>query len=169
MEGKEIELKLEQLVSDDQVWKIVRADNSSPEALGYLMVYIDDLLVTGLEQPATSLLKWVEAKWECDPPSFLDYGKPLRFLGLELHKIEEGYEISQEGFIKELLRSHNHQGGKSKTQGPRDTLLLSDEEEQALINSTSPNLEGREAEVKEAQRRVGEMLWLSSRSRPDVM
>ena len=27
VEGKEIELKLEQLVSDDQVWKIVRADN----------------------------------------------------------------------------------------------------------------------------------------------
>ena len=169
VEGEIVELKLEQLVSDDQVWRIIRADGSSPEALGYLMVYIDDLLVTGLEQPATALLKWVEAKWECDSPSFLDYGKPLRFLGLELHKIEDGYEISQEGFIKELLRSHNHQGGKSKTQGPRETLLLSDEEEQALIDATTTNLEGREAEVKEAQRRVGEMLWLSSRSRPDIM
>ena len=39
-------LKLQQLVSDDQVWKVVEEENLH-EALGYIMVYIDDLLITG--------------------------------------------------------------------------------------------------------------------------
>ena len=69
--GENVELKLEQLISDDQVWKIIKADGSTKEALGYLMVYIDDLLITGVESATTTFLSWVEARWECDPPTIL--------------------------------------------------------------------------------------------------
>ncbi|CAE7357873.1 unnamed protein product, partial [Symbiodinium sp. CCMP2456] len=164
-----VTLKLQQLISDDQVWKIVRASSPEKEPLGYLMVYIDDLLITGLDPVVKSFFSWVEAKWECDSLNILDTQNPIRFLGMELHKRKDGFEIAQEGFINELLRAHQHGGGRSKTQGPRETLLLSEEEEQALLSAETVHLQGREQEVKEAQRRVGEMLWLSSRSRPDVM
>ena len=43
--GEMVELKLQQLISDDQVWKIVRADGRDQEAIGYLMVYVDDLMI----------------------------------------------------------------------------------------------------------------------------
>ena len=45
---------------------------------------------------------------------------------------------------------------------------MSPEEEAMMLEAQPANLEGKEHIVKEAQRRVGEMLWLSSRSRPDI-
>ena len=45
---------------------------------------------------------------------------------------------------------------------------MSAEEEAMMLEATPVNLEGKETLVKEAQRRVGELLWLSSRSRPDI-
>ena len=54
------------------------------------------------------------------------------------------------------------------SQGPKQTLILTDEEEQALVNAESIDLTGLEADVKEAQKRVGELMWLMSRTRPDI-
>ena len=76
--------------------------------------------------------------------------------------------MSQEGFIRELLRSHQHDGGRAKTQGPKETLIMTAEEQACLLEAGPVDLKGKERVVKEAQRRVGEMLWLSSRSRPDI-
>ncbi|CAE7820272.1 GIP [Symbiodinium sp. CCMP2592] len=47
-------------------------------------------------------------------------------------------------------------------------MVFSPEEEEAFLNAEPVNLEGREAEVKQAQKRVGELLWLTGRSRPDL-
>ena len=76
--------------------------------------------------------------------------------------------MSQEGFVNEILRAHNHKGGRSQSQGPRETLLLSDEEERAIIDAEPSVLDPKCPEVKEAQRRVGELLWLVGRTRPDL-
>ena len=77
-------------------------------------------------------------------------------------------ELCQEGFIRELLRSCKHDGSRSTGQGQRELLILSHEEEQALLEAGPVNLAGLEAEVKQAQKRVGELMWLMSRTRPDI-
>ena len=84
--------------------------------------------------------------------------------------MNNGIEVSQEGFIRELLRSHEHGGGRAKTQGAKEILIMSVEEEADMLMAAPIDLKGKEHLVKEAQRRVGEMLWLwlSSRSRPDI-
>ena len=168
VEGESVELKLQQLNSDNQVWKVVRSDGASQEALGYLLVYVDDLMVMSTEGVMKSFFGWLSNKWECDDLSLLSEKNPIKFLGMELHYVNGGIEVSQEGFIRELLRSHQHDGGRAKTQRPKETLIMTAEEEACLLEAGPVDLKGKERVVKQAQRRVGEMLWLSSRSRPDI-
>ena len=72
------------------------------------------------------------------------------------------------GFIEELLRAHDHKGSKSWSMGPRDLLMLTPEEEEELLQDTAPPTGEAEPAVRQAQRRVGELLWLMSRTRPDL-
>ena len=116
----------------------------------------------------SSFFGWLSKKWECDDLSVLSEENPIQFLGMELHYSNGGIEVSQEGFIRELLRSHQHKGGRAKTQGSKETLIMSVEEEAEMFEAAPVDLKGKEHLVKEAQRLVGEMLWLSSRSRPDI-
>ena len=168
VEGALVEVKLQQLASDNQVWRIVRADDPGEEALGYLLVYIDDLMVVSTNNIMTTFFTWLSNMWECDDLSILSEEQPLKFLGMELHEVDNGIEVSQEGFIREVLRSHQHNGARAKTQGPKEMLIMSAEEEAKMLEAAPVDLEGKERYIKEAQRRVGEMLWLSSRTRPDV-
>ena len=97
------------------------------------------------------------------------YERTIQFgLGMEIHNVPGGVEIAQHGFISELLRSYNHKGLRSWSQGSRDMMALTPEEEEAILNAEPVNLEGREAEFKQAQKRVGELLWLTGGSRPDL-
>eukprot|EP00439_Symbiodinium_sp_Y106_P048300 s3792_g6.t1 len=167
VDGKEEELKLIQMVTDDQVWKIVRT-RGSQEPLGYLMVYIDDLLINALPNVMNTFFEWIAARWECDSLDVLEPKHPIRFLGMEFHMVDEGVELSQEGFVRELLRSHGHDGARSKSQAPKDSMLLTLEEEEAMITAAPVDLTGKESEIKAAQRVVGELLWLTGRTRPDL-
>ena len=65
------------------------------------------------------------SKWECDPVALLAKGKPVRFLGMEIHLGEDGasFEVSQKGFIEDLLCAHG---------------LLTPEEEEELLEETPP-------------------------------
>ncbi|CAE7564255.1 unnamed protein product [Symbiodinium sp. CCMP2456] len=167
VDGKSVTMKLEQLVSDNQVWKIIQEEGSS-EIYGYVVVYIDDLLMYAQEEMMHGFFEWVAEKWEVDALDVLDYDHPIRFLGMEMYRVPGGVEICQEGFINEILRVHNHRGGRSQSQGPKETLLLSDEEERALIDADPVTIDTSSPVVKEAQRRVGELLWLMGRTRPDI-
>ena len=124
--------------------------------------------VVGPNPILRSFFTWLSSMWECDDLSVLSEGNPIKFLGMELHEVDNGIEISQEGFIKELLRAHQHEGKRAKTQGPKELLIMSAEEETKMLEAQPVDLTGKEKIVKEAQRRVGELNWLSSRSRPDI-
>ncbi|OLQ05728.1 Copia protein [Symbiodinium microadriaticum] len=165
--GGQVSMRLQQLVSDNQIWRITD-DQDGSVTYGYIVVYIDDLLIYSQEEAMYGFFNWVSAKWEVDALDILDYDHPIRFLGMELHRVPGGVELSQEGFINEILRSYKHQGGRSQTQGARETLLLSDEEERALIDAEVTTVDMKSQVVKEAQRRVGELLWLTGRTRPDL-
>ena len=167
IDGVQEELRLVQLVTDDQVWKIVRTSGDQ-EPLGYIMIYVDDLLINAQPTAMTSFYEWLAARWECDSLDVLSRGHSIRFLGMEMHLEEDGVELAQEGFVRELLRAHGHDGSRVRTQGPKDAMVLTLEEEQAIITAEPTDLNGREDEVKMAQRRVGELLWLAGRTRPDL-
>ena len=165
--GKPMMMKLEQLISDNQVWRII-PETGPKEVFGYVLVYIDDLLIHAQEEAMYGFFKWVSMKWEVDDLDVLDFDHPIRFLGMEMHRVPDGVELAQEGFINEILRSYNHKGGRSLSQGPRETLLLTEEKERALVDADPVTVDPKDPSVKEAQRRVGELLWLMGRTRPDI-
>ena len=84
MNGEKVELKLQKLISDDQIWKVMRADGCDNEALGYLVVYIDDLMIMGPDGVMKSFFGWLSNKWECDDLRVLSKEIALKFLGMKL-------------------------------------------------------------------------------------
>ncbi|CAE7353790.1 RE2 [Symbiodinium sp. CCMP2592] len=76
IDGREEELRVVQMVADNQIWKIVRC-NGDQEPLGFVMVYIDDLLVKALPEAMDAFYQWVAARWECDGLDVLREGNKV--------------------------------------------------------------------------------------------
>ena len=165
-DGKEVSCHLEQLSSDEQVWKM--KVKGSDEVLGYVLVYVDDVLMIGQPPAVDAFYRWLADQWECDGLTYLSREAPIRFLGMELYLGNNGFELAQYGFVTELLRAHGHDGRRSLSQGNRDAWLLSTEEEEALLSAAELPQVLETPELRLAQRRVGELLWLTSRTRPDL-
>ena len=143
---------------------------SPAETLGFILVYVDDISTVGDAKMIGGFHDWLSSKWEYEPVAMLAADKPIRFLGMEINLGEDGhsFELSQKGFLEELRRAHDHKGSKSWSMGPRDSLMLTPEEREELLQHTAPLTGEAGAAVRQAQRRVGELLWLMSRTRPDL-
>ena len=168
-----VQYHLQQMSSDDQLWRVTKHDLrkdgpvSPVETLGFILVYVDDIFTVGDAKVIGGFHDWLSSKWECDPVAMLAADKPIRFLGVEINLGEDGqsFELSQKRLIEELPRAHDHKGSKSWSMGPRDLLMLTPEEEEELLQDTAPLTGEAEPAVRQAQRRVGELLWLMSRTR----
>eukprot|EP00435_Cladocopium_sp_Y103_P011943 s5549_g3.t1 len=89
--------------------------------------------------------------------------EPVRFLGMEVRKKrgEAGRDvwyISQEGYVKDLL------GRQSSDEKPKKVPISRDQSLMELDEKT-PTPE----KVRQCQKEVGELLWLVTRTRPDLM
>ena len=59
--------------------------------LGYLAVYVDDLLVVTERSTAEKLAQVLDATWPASPPEYVEAGGPaMKFLGMEIQKSEKG-------------------------------------------------------------------------------
>ncbi|CAE7795583.1 GIP, partial [Symbiodinium sp. CCMP2456] len=150
--------RLEQGKSDASIWRIMEGNVIK----GYLVTYVDDFLILSDKGIAQGLHRWIidKAGWETDGLSEATPGNPVRFLGMQLQRYEDGhFSLDQEAYIDELVRAHGlGEGDKSKIVCPRETLMCESEVVQPYDEST----------VRAAQKVAGECLWLSQRSRLDV-
>ena len=104
MNGQE-EVVFRPLVSDPNVWKIViRSDELEEEMKGVMLVYVDDLLILGEEGVVQGSLKRIKEEWDISPPEWLGPHKPVRFLGVDIWKTEEGIFLTQESYAKDVLK-----------------------------------------------------------------
>ena len=165
--------RLCQMEADPQLWEIrcELANGQLAPAEAHVLVYVDDMLMIGQRDITRSFSSWIAARWECEPPDWLGEKaehQSTRFLGMEITKGPHGeFMLSQRAFIDELIRGHDYQGPSSPAMGSRETLLLTEEEEMELLNDPEEQSQDLNA-VREAQKRVGELLWLSGRTRPDL-
>ena len=178
--GEEL-FRLIQLETDAAVWKLVKNDPTktleefaAEEALALIVVYVDDVMFLGEEEVILALYLWVTegsegeaGGWKCSALEFVKQ-KPVRYLGMELRCKVEGkfsfFHISQGGYIEDLLREyHAEDGPVSKVPATRELMppefLDEDGEDKP---PPSPEL------VRLAQKAAGELLWLSTRTRPDL-
>ena len=123
-----------------------------------MVVYVDYL---GPPEVIESVHKWLSSEWKASPLTWASSSEGVRFLGLEIYKGSSGYRMCQWGYLKELLRHHGlAEGPAARTPCPREWLIGEGEFEQIVYDESS---------LRAAQRITGELLWLSTKSRPDLM
>ena len=155
---------LKQLESESCIWLMKR--KGSEKNHGALVTYVDDLLLLGEEELVARWVKEVQKKWEVSEPERVQGGEnPTRFLGMELSRSVEGNWIArQDAYTKDLLLRNL---GVEPEKWPKRKVPVAKEDEVEGENQEEP---GRTpAEIKEAQRVVGELIWLVTRCRPDIM
>ena len=152
---------LRRTVSDENLWRITLSDGT---VLGHVLVYVDDLLILSTSSVARALHNWIKERWQCSELERAQQQKPLRFLGIDIYEVQDeygahGFSLGQEGYIDELIRSHNLSPTcRSIVPVPKEWVRETPPEE---VDYPEPVL-------REAQRITGELLWLSQRTRIDV-
>ena len=159
-------IQLRPMVTEPNLWRIVSTTNGGGEEEetleGLLLVYVDDLLVFSSSSIAQEVVKTIQAKWETSDPQWIGQDEPTRFLGTELWKFSDGsWKITQINYTLDLLK--RNLGGDPTTWKTRKIPMLKDPEVRDVELPPAPD------QLREAQRIVGELVWLSARSRPDLI
>jgi hypothetical protein len=176
-EGKNIEVKLFQMGSAPNLWKVVQvmgeeedelASLSNGRILGLVMTYVDDVFIAAEGDLVEAISAKFQETWTTSNPEEVSE-KPTRFLGMEVEKIwseereRSEWFVTQSGYIKDLLERYD-QGKEEKEKRIRKIPISRD---LAIMEEDSqpPDLK----RVRQCQREVGELLWLVTRTRPDIM
>ena len=151
-------LKLRQTASEPNLWVI---EDDYYQLVGMILVYVDDMLIGGCGNVANDVLRAVQGVWETSEPEKIDDGWMSKFLGMELTKEKGAIKATQTAFIRERLAVNLGENWEElrgySTPCGREIIEIEEEQEIKL------------EDVKEAQRIVGELLWLVTRSRLDLM
>ena len=148
---------------EGNLWQICgrkKGDGGPWTVEGHMVVYVDDLLITGEGPVVQSMLEKIQEKWTCSPPSWMSE-TPIKFCGLEISKRQNGVFVNQKSYAAELCGRYQCQRSKPI---PFSPALASQMTEEADPDSPPPDPEM----IRRAQTLTGELLWLSVRSRPDL-
>ncbi|CAE7908879.1 RE1 [Symbiodinium sp. KB8] len=148
------------LETEENVWRILF--EGCDEVKGILLIYVDDLLMLSTAQIIKAVYQWLTEEWKCSPLQWMDE-EHLRFLGVELRPMGSGIHVSQSGYIRDLLRQHGVQENPGSLTVPCTREWLQDPD-----SEDDEDQGAEEAVVKLAQKATGEILWLSTRSRPEL-
>ncbi|CAE7295290.1 GIP, partial [Symbiodinium necroappetens] len=148
------------LETEENVWKILF--EGCDEVKGILLIYVDDLLMLSTTPIIKAVYQWLTEEWKCSPLQWMDE-EHLRFLGVELRPMGSGIHVSQSGYIRDLLRQHGVQENPGSLTAPCAREWLQDPD-----SEDDEDQGAEEAVVKLAQKATGEILWLSTRSRPEL-
>ncbi|CAE7560008.1 RE1 [Symbiodinium sp. CCMP2456] len=148
------EFQLIQTKSDDALWLLRAVDDGVMGPVeGVLIVYVDDLAVFAPKGLAEEFIKAIQSRWKTSSPEWLGE-KAVTFCGVELARFSTGYRMSQCAYIRELLNRYNVE---ERASVPILKWVEPEPEDH-------PNLD----EVREAQGLTGALLWVSTRTRPDL-
>ena len=130
-------------------------DDAYANPLGFLIVYVDDVLRAGPRGVVEATLARVREEWTCSEVEWVGDTQWLKFCGMQLRWQGDTLLLGQPDFARELLERHGPVPGR---QVPLPKIDLVPEEEE------SPDPDA----VKQCQQLLGELLWLSGRTRPDL-
>ena len=124
---------------------------------GLMSVYVDDILVTGEEFAVHGALQALSGVWTTSSVEWAGVDKPLKYCGFEISEDAkgDGFHVNQHMYEQEMLQRWNVDEG---VEYPHYKVA----EDQEVEESPDPN------DVRTAQAMAGSLLWLSSRTRPDL-
>ena len=167
-----VEYRLFRSFVEDNVWLIhhceprrgfeatLNADTQTGEISAWLIVYVDDILIGGPRNLAQATMRVIRELWQCSEAEEVGQEKPVRFLGLDLIWLSEGLlALGQESYLKDLVERY---GQEIKEFDCPAIPLAPFFDEEAVEDSISAD------QLKRAQGILGELLWASIRTRPDI-
>ena len=162
IEVEEGVILLKSMTTDENMWKLCYQSDDQQKPLGLMLVYVDDILILSTKDVVLKVYQWLVKDGKCSALEWMHEGF-IRFLGIELRACEDGVHLSQAGYIRDLLRQHGvpeqPEGGMTV---PCQREWLQDDSDEEV--QAPPE----ESVVKLAQKVTGEVLWLSTRSRPEL-
>ena len=154
--------KLRRAEADPSIWFVLEALEGKSgciefrdewgEILAILGVYVDDLLLTGATDELSFMIAAFGGLWKTSEPNWLKDG--LRFCGIEVERGSDGaYRLHQTSYLSDLVSRY-----ALPVESSLPDCKTGYEEEETL---SIPLL-------RRAQKLVGELLWLSGKTRLDV-
>ena len=126
--------------------------------VGLVVVYVDDLMVLAEPHAKHSFMKRLKEEWACSTPEEVGHEAWVRFVvraAMERSRGSQEVEGGTTVLHPRSVESHQVEHPRPVPQTKADSGLP--EEEQPAIES-----------IRQAQTVVGELLWLSIRTRPAV-
>ena len=164
------EFFLIQMESEPAMWTIRRANDE--HVYGLVVTYVDDILVLAEKHRVQEWTDCFSRTWETTKPEWIGEHKPTRFLGMEMFRRADGsWRLNQVNYTCDLLRRNL---GKDEAKwGMRRVPLSKDGDAEQMEDGAEADETldpaSKLEKVREAQRIVGELVWLVTRCRPDLM
>ena len=154
---------LRQVVSEANLWLLEKDDEEYTDRRmkAMILVYVDDLLISGEKIYADLVVEEIRKIWQTSDPERISDGQATKFLGMEIYKQGPFIKASQTSFIKERLAVNLGENWEKL----RGAGTPCGREVTEIVEETEITVEM----VREAQRVVGELLWLVTRTRMDLM
>ena len=134
------------------LWKITK--EGTQEERGYLCSYVDDLMVAGEQAVVESTIKRIEEQWACSEPEYINNEKNIRFCGYELRwDRADDLLLMQPSYVLDLLDKYQVKGREAE---PCPKITQGENEDYTADT------------LRAAQQITGELLWVQTRTRPDL-
>ena len=138
---------------ENHLWQVRVEDQPEPE--GFLGVYVDDLIAIGKDGLLEELMEQLAVVFKMAEPTKVTPEKGVSFCGYEIGMDENyNYTISQEKYVEELINKYLLEGGEAQP-----IPKVTEAEDEDPIEKKA---------LRSAQTIAGELLWLMTRSRPDI-
>ena len=119
--------------------------------MGTMLIYVDDLMLCAPDDVQQKVWGQIKGLWKIADPVYAQADQPIKFLGINIYDMgKDGFYINQQPFIQELVKRYEMEDEKSGT--PMSTKDVADIPE----------------EPSRTQKIGGELLWISTRTRPDI-
>ena len=145
---------------DENLWRLVEVnqETGAENWAGLMSVYVDDILVAGEPKTVKLAMEAIQSKWTLSEVEWAA-DNPLRYCGFEVSMgaAGDGFYVSQSMYEQELL---TRWGIEESLQYPAFKVT---EDEEHFTGEIDPN------DVRTAQMLTGALLWLSTRTRPDLV
>ena len=131
---------------------------------GLIGIYVDDYLTSGSKMLLHDFFQHLRGIWKTSDPLYLSPGMEFPFLGVTVEKRSYGLLVHQEAYTEEFLKEY----GGYVTARQRTTTGEPGHCAKEEPISPDPGNEEHQAWVERRQKILGALLWLSTRTWPDL-
>jgi hypothetical protein len=127
-----------------------------------LMTYVDDIMLASSPNLLNIIQEKLRTTWSTSIPEMVGE-TPVRFLGVEISKKwcdqlqREVWMVTQQSYTTDMVQKQTDLKAKK--------IPISRDQSQMEPSTEAPTTET----IRAAQKAVGEVLWLTTRARPDIM